>query len=48
MKFTPPVGQVLLTVRTPAQAEVIDLQCEELAKRLIERLTEYASSSTGD
>jgi hypothetical protein len=39
MKFNLPVCLLLLAVCPPLQAEAIDLQCEELAKRMIERLT---------
>jgi hypothetical protein len=39
MKFTIPDCLLLFTVCTPVHADAIDLQCEELAKRMIERLT---------
>ncbi len=50
MKFTIPGCLLLLTVYTPVQAAAIDLQCEELAKRLIERFTAEGllASSTED
>ena len=50
MKFTLPGCLLLLAVCPPLQAEAIDLQCEELAKRMIERFTAEGllASSTGD
>jgi hypothetical protein len=39
MKFPLPGCLLLLAVATPVHAEAIDLQCEELANRMIERLT---------
>ena len=39
MKFTLPGGLLLLAMCPPVYAEAIDLQCEELAKQLIERFT---------
>jgi hypothetical protein len=39
MKFTLAPGLLLLAACTAVHAEVIDLQCEELAKRMIERFT---------
>ena len=39
MKCTLPGGLLLLMLCTAAPAETIDLQCEELAKRMIERFT---------
>jgi hypothetical protein len=50
MKFTLPGSLLLLAVSTPLHAAAIDLQCEELAKRMIERFTAEGllASSTGD
>jgi hypothetical protein len=39
MKFTMPGCLLLLATCTPVHADAIDLRCEELAKRMIERLT---------
>lgn len=39
MKFPLPGCLLLLAVATPVHAEAINLQCEELANRMIERLT---------
>jgi len=39
MKFTLPGCLLLLAMCPPVHAEAIDLQCEELAKQMIERFT---------
>ena len=39
MKFTLPGCLLLLATCPPVYAEAIDLQCEELAKQMIERFT---------
>jgi|GEM_PF-1423013 len=50
MKFTLPGYLLLLAVCTPVHAEAINLQCEDLAKQMIERLTAEGllASSTED
>ena len=50
MKFTLPGCLLLLATCPPMHAEVIDLQCEEMAKQMIERLDAEGllSSSAGD
>ena len=50
MKLTLPGCLLLLAVCTPVHAEAIDLQCEDLAKQMIERLgaAGLLASSTGE
>jgi len=50
MKFPLPGGLLLLAICPPLHAEAIDLQCEELAKQMIERFTTEGllASSAGD
>ena len=50
MKFTLPGCLLLLAMCPPVHAEAIDLQCEELAKQMIERFTAEGllASSAGD
>ena len=48
MKFTIPGCLLLLTAGAPVHADAIDLQCEELAKRMIERLTAEGLLASSD